>query len=114
MIALNNGHVAVSDPLRSRRTPRRAADQAPRTPPAKVAKSRDAGKAKVSFYLDAEVAKKLVVAATIRGGDQSDVVNEILTRALSSVVFYDRAQTPTRTTGEPLTVTEIGEDASTD
>ncbi len=112
MIALNDGHVAVADQPRTRRSTKRTADQSPKSPPARVAKSKDASKTKCSFYLDAQTAEKLGVAAIIRRADQSDVVNEILSRALSSIAYYDRSQT--RTAGEPLTVEKIGEDTAAD
>lgn len=112
MIALNDGHVAVADAPRTRRVTRKTADQSPKNPPARVAKSKDASKSKVSFYLDAQTAEKLAVAAIIRGSDQSDVANAILAAALSSVTFYDRSTT--RTPGEPLTVEKIGDPAGSE
>jgi hypothetical protein len=93
MIALNG---AVADAPRTPRTrsPRKTGDQSPKGAPARLAKSRDAGKTKVSFYLDASVAAKLAVSAIIRQSDQSDVANEILGRALSAVTYYDRSTRP--------------------
>jgi len=112
VIALNDGHVAVADPPRTRRVTRKTADQSPKSQPARVAKSKDASKTKCSFYLDAATAEKLGVAAIIRRADQSDVVNEILSRALSSIAYYDRSAT--RTPGEPLTVEKIGDPAGSE
>lgn len=79
----------VAKPARNR-SPRKPGDQSTRLAPARLAKSKDAGKTKVSFYLDAPVAAKLAVSAIIRQSDQSDVANEILRQALSSVTFYDK------------------------
>src|SRR3954454_7639140 len=96
MIALNDAAVAEAPrPLRTRST-RKTGDQSPKGATARVAKSKDAGKVKVSFYLDASVAAKLGVSAIIRQSDQSDVANEILRAALSSVTFYDKPSTSSR------------------
>jgi hypothetical protein len=89
MIALNE--VEPTKPARPR-APRKRGDQASANAPGAVAKSKDAGKTKVSFYLDTPTAKKLSVEAIIRGVDQSDVANEILARALSSVTFYNQVR----------------------
>ena len=51
-----------------------------RQPPSKLAKSKDASKTKVTFYLDASTAAKLGVAAIIRRVDQSDIANEVLSK----------------------------------
>lgn len=108
MIQANEVNAEATKAVRSR-APRKSGDQAPRGMTARVPKSKDAGKAKVSFYLDAATSAKLAVAAIIRGVDQSDVANEILGRALSSVTFYDK---PTRPADQGLTVTEIGSEAA--
>ena len=62
----------------------------------------------MSVYLDAETAEKLAVASVIRRADQSDIANEVLSRALSSVTFYDRTRTPS----EPLPVDSIDVDSA--
>jgi hypothetical protein len=109
VIALAEGSAPVAETPRKPRSPRRPGGQGASVAPVRVAKSRDAQKTKVSFYIDSQAAEKLAVAAIIRRVDQSDLVNELLTRSLSSVTFYDRSQS-TRTPGEPLTVTEFGTD----
>jgi hypothetical protein len=76
---------------RPARTPRRPADQPPKATPARLAKSKDASKVKASYYLSAQTAEKVGVASIIRRVDQSDLVDEILARALSSVAYYDRS-----------------------
>src|SRR4051812_25912600 len=112
MIALNDAAVAEAPrPLRTRST-RKTGDQSPKGPPARVAKSKDAGKVKVSVYLDASVAAKLGVSAIIRQSDQSDVANEILRAALSSVTFYDKPSASSRPADSTLMVTEIGSEAT--
>jgi hypothetical protein len=106
MIALSTD---VADVHKSRtRSPRKLGDQSPKCAPARVPKSKDAGKTKVSLYLDAAVAAKLGVAAIIRRGDQSDVANEILRTALSSVTYYDRP----RSSDSTLLIGEDRPDAS--
>src|SRR4051794_36107914 len=93
----------VAKPTRTR-SPRRPADQSTRPSTAPTAKSKDAGKTKVSFYLDVKTAEKLAVAAILRRSDQSDVANQILGRALSSITFTDRAASKPECDNE-----EIGE-----
>jgi len=100
--------VDTTKPLRAR-TPKRASDPAPKVPVGPVAKSKDAGKAKISIYVDVEVAQKLTVKAAIRRSDASDVANEILAAALSSVTFYDRS---TRQRDETLTSGVIDNEAA--
>ena len=111
MIAINDAAVAEAPRMTRTRSTRKTGDQSPRCAPGKVAKSKDAGKAKVSFYLDASVAAKLGVMAIIRQSDQSDVATEILARALSSVTFYDRPQ-PTRPVDSTLPVGEDRQEAA--
>src|SRR4051812_17723598 len=94
---------------RKPRAPRKPGDQATRTQPARVAKSRDASMGKASFYLPADLLKKLVVASVIRGVDQSDIVASLLARELSSVTYYDRS---TRPTGPTLMPGEIGNETT--
>jgi hypothetical protein len=106
MIELNQ--VETTKPARTR-APKRASDTAPKNAAGQVAKSKDASKVKVSLYLDVEVAQKLTVSSVLRRSDASDVANEILSGALSSVTFYDRS---TRTRGETLTSGEIGTEAA--
>src|SRR3954470_1294674 len=74
MIALSTDVAEAPRAVRTR-SPRKTGDSSPKCPPARLAKSKDAGKAKVSFYLDAQTAAKLAVAAIIRQADQSDVAN---------------------------------------
>lgn len=107
MIALHEGQEPVAE-VRKPRSPRRSGGQGAKCAPVRVAKSRDAGKTKVSFYLDAETAGKVVVGALMRGVDQSDLANDILSRALSAIVFYDRTRAP----AEPLTVDSIDVDSA--
>lgn len=92
MIPMN---AAVADDLATKAAPRprstkKLGDHAAKGAPTSVAKSRDARKTKVSLYLDTPVAEKLAVSAIIRHVDQSDIANQILGRALSSVSYYDR------------------------
>ncbi len=91
------------------RAAKKAADQAGKIAPARLAKSKDSNKTKVTFYLDASVAAKLGVSAIIRRVDQSDVANEILSKALSSVTYYDR---PVRASDQSMTVSEIGHESA--
>jgi hypothetical protein len=108
VIALSEGSAPVAEtPRAPRRSPKRLGDQGPKCAPVRVAKSRDAGKVKVSVYLSVETARKLAVASVIRSADQSDLADAILGNALSSVTFYDRS---TRPSADPLTVTEFGTD----
>lgn len=109
MIALNDAAVAEAPRTLRTRSTRKAGDQATKGPTARVAKSRDAGKVKVSVYLDASVAAKLGVSAIIRQSDQSDVANEILRAALSSVTFYDKPSPSSRPADSTL---PVGEDRS--
>jgi hypothetical protein len=95
------------------RTPRKTNDQTTKQDPAKLAKSQDPTKVKVTLYLDIEVANKLVVSTvTRRGSDQSDIANEILKRGLSSVTYYDRPTRPVRPTDTSLPVSEFGNEAA--
>jgi hypothetical protein len=73
----------------------------------------DESKTKVSLYLDVQVANKLTVASVLRGRkvDASDIANEILARALSSIAFYDKPPT-TRPCNETLTDTVIGHETA--
>jgi hypothetical protein len=109
MIALHEEQAPVVEVQRKPRSPRRPRGQGAGIAPVQTPKRLDPQKAKVSFYLDVRVIRKLVVRATLAGLDQSDVVNATLAEALSSVSFHD-PKYPTRTPAEPLTVTEIGPD----
>lgn len=111
MIALHEGQGPVAEVARKPRSSRRSGGQGVKCAPTQTAKRLDPSKAKVSFYLDVRVIRKLIVRATLAGLDQSDVVNETLAEALSSVSFHD-PKYPTRTPAEPLTVTEIGPDSA--
>lgn len=106
MIALNDGAAPIAEVSKPRRASKRSGDQATRSAPARVAKSKDAAKVKVSLYLDTQTAEKLAVASILRRIDQSDTANEILSRSLSSIAYYDRAAT--RPTGEVVLAGEIG------
>ena len=101
--------VAEAPRPRRSRAPRRVNDPAAGPAPPAAPKSRDAGKTKVSVYLDADVARKLAVASILRQVDQSDVANRILAEALSPVVAFEKPKA-TRLPAETLTVTEIGSD----
>ena len=104
----HEGLAPVAEVQRKPRSPRRPGGQGAGIAPVKVAKCRDARKVKASYYLDTETASKVVVASLMRGVDQSDLVNDLLSRALSAVVFYDRTRTP----AEPLTVDSIDVDSA--
>lgn len=49
----------------------------------------DAETKKVSFYLSPEVITRVGVAASIRGKDRSEIVEQALAEALKGLVFYD-------------------------
>jgi hypothetical protein len=101
--------VAEAPRPRRSRTPRRVKDPAAGPAPDPAPKSRDAGKTKVSVYLDADVARKLAVASILRQVDQSDVANRILAEALSPVVAFEKPKA-TRPSAEALPVSEIDRD----
>ena len=105
--------VAEAPRPRRSRAPRRGKDPAAGPAPDPAPKSRDAGKTKVSVYLDAEVARKLAVASILRQVDQSDVANRILTAALSQVVAFEKPKV-TRPAAEALPVSEIDHDLTGD
>lgn len=109
MITVNDCTTSVETP-RPRRAPRKPGDPTPKGAPVRVAKSKDAGMVKVSLYLPVQTAEKLAVGSILRRVDQSDLANEILTRELSSVTYYDRSAS--RSSGEPLPVREIDRDSA--
>jgi hypothetical protein len=102
--------VETTKPARIR-SPRNPSAQASRTAGKRVAKRSDASKTKVSLYLDVQVANKLTVRSVLLGKDvdASDVANEILARALSSVTFYDPS---IKQGNETLTNTGIGHETA--
>lgn len=78
---------------------RKPGDRASRLEAARVAKRADPSLTKCSFYLPNQLATKLIVHAAMLRVDQSDAVTAILSRELSSVVFYD-SRTKARATGD--------------
>jgi hypothetical protein len=66
----------------------------------------------VTHYIDVEVAMKLAVKAIRCRVDQSDLVNEVLARDVSSIVCFDRNEKPTRPADQSLTSGEIGSEAA--
>jgi hypothetical protein len=104
--------VAQTKPARVR-TSRPKNDPTAKGADVQLAKSRDPGKLKVTLYLDVEVASKLAIRTVLRRGcDQSDVANEILGKALSSVTAYDRQTERSRSGDSPMMVGDIGSDAA--
>jgi hypothetical protein len=74
------------------RAPKRLDVQTDARTDGRMPKCRDAGKSRVTLYLDVQTAEKLAVASIMRRVDQSDIANEVLTAALSSIAFYDRTR----------------------
>lgn len=85
---------------------RRRVSQATRSTTRPTPKSRDAGMVKVSFYLTAETAKLLSIAATIIGEDQSDIAEKALRQSMPSIegrlrkLLESRAKSDDRATVE--------------
>jgi len=78
--------LATAVPTEQEPRPKRARrSQATRSEGRRLPKSKDASMTKVSFYLTDDTAKLLSVVATMRGEDQSDIVERVLRQHMPSV-----------------------------